>query len=111
MTAYVVAHVKFRDASRLKGEYVYVTARLEEQFGGRHIASGIHKQVEGDGLGTVTSILEFPSIEAVEAFWNHPEYQRVAAIRRAGSDSKIVIIDAAEVQGPFASVGRPEAST
>jgi len=53
----------------------------------------------------VTSVVEFPTIEAARAFWNHPEYQRVVSIRRAGSDCQVVLIDAAEVSGPFASKG------
>ena len=102
MPAYLIAHVKIHDTSWLKSEYVEVTAPLEGKYGGRHIASGRHEQVEGDDLGTVTSVIEFPSIDAARSFWNDAEYQRVVPIRRAGSDSYVVLIDAATVSGPFA---------
>jgi uncharacterized protein (DUF1330 family) len=103
MAAYLIGHVKFRDTSWLKSEYVEVTARLEKELGGRHVASGLHEQVEGGDLGTVTSVVEFPTIGAARVFWNHPDYQRVVGIRRAGSDCHVVLIDAATVEGPFAS--------
>ena len=79
-----------------------VAAALEERYGGVHVASGLHDQVEGDELGPVTSILQFPSLEAAQAFWNDPEYQRVAPLRRAGLESQVLIIEGAEVPAPFA---------
>ena len=103
IAAYLIAHVKFHDTSWLKSEYVDVTAKLEEEFGGIHVASGRHEHVEGSDVGTVTSVVQFPSIEAARAFWNHPDYQRVAAIRRAGSECQVVLLDAETVAGPFAS--------
>jgi uncharacterized protein (DUF1330 family) len=54
----------------------------------------------------VTSILQFPSLDAAEAFWNDPEYQRVAPIRRSGSDSHVIIIEGAETPAPFATSPR-----
>lgn len=107
MPAYLIAHVKMHDTAWLRSEYVEVTTRLEVEFGGRHVASGLHEQVEGDGFGTVTVIVEFPSIEAARNFWNHPDYQRVAAIRRAGSDCDVILLDAATVAGPFAATSTP----
>jgi uncharacterized protein (DUF1330 family) len=89
MPAYLVAHVKFRSTSWLKSEYATVTAELEAKHGAAHVASGPHEQVEGDEAGTVTSIIEFPTIEAARAYWNEPEYQRVAELRRAGSDCQV----------------------
>ena len=80
-----------------------VAAGLEAKYGGVHVASGRHDQVEGVELGPVTSILQFPTLAAAEAFWNDPEYQRVALLRRHGSESQVVIIEGAEVPAPFAT--------
>ena len=102
MVAYMVAHVKVHDTAWLESEYMSVAAALEERYGGVHVASGLHDQVEGDELGPVTSILQFPSLEAAQAFWHDPEYQRVVPLRRAGSESQVLIIEGAEVPAPFA---------
>jgi uncharacterized protein (DUF1330 family) len=61
------------------------------------VAAGRHEVVEGDDLGEWTSVVRFPTIEAARAFWNDPEYQRVAPIRRSGSRSHVVLIDGAEI--------------
>jgi uncharacterized protein (DUF1330 family) len=100
MAAYLVAHVKIHATSWLRSEYVDVTAPLEEKCGGVTFASGQHEQVGRDELGTITSVIQFPSIEAAQSFWNDPEYQRVAPIRRAGSDSHVVLIDASRDSRP-----------
>jgi len=54
-------------------------------------------QVEGPDLGTITAVLQFPSIDAARAFWNDPEYQPV------------VIIDGVETPAPLAQ--SPSATT
>ena len=102
MVAYMVAHVTVRDTAWLSSEYMDVAGALEAKYGGVHVASGLHEQVEGTALGPVTSILQFPTLDAAQAFWNDPEYQRVAPIRRSGSDSQVVIIEGAEEPAPFA---------
>ena len=102
MVAYMVAHLKINDTEWLESEYVTVAAAIEAKHGGVHIASGQHAQVEGDDLGVVTSILQFPTIEHAWAFWNDPEYQRVVPLRQAGSHTTVVIIDGAEAPAPFA---------
>ena len=103
MVAYMVAHVRIHDAGWLTSEYMDVAAALEAKYGGVHVASGAHQQVEGDELGPVTSILQFPTLEAAQSFWNDPEYQRVAPIRREGSATQVIIIEGADGPAPFAT--------
>lgn len=78
-----------------------MSAEVEATFGGVRIASRPHAQVEGADLGAVTSILQFPTIEDAWAFWNDPEYQRVAPLCRAGSNSSVVIVNGADDPAPF----------
>ena len=75
VVAYMVAHVRIHDPGWLESEYMSVAATLEAKYGGVHVASGRHDQVEGVELGPVTSILQFPTLAAAEAFWNDPEYR------------------------------------
>lgn len=103
----MVAHVKIHDAGWLTSENMEVAAAVETHYGGVHVASGLHEQVEGDDVGTVTSLLQLLNVEKARAFWNDPEYQRVAPIRRKGSDSYVVIIDGADSQLRWLGVDQP----
>lgn len=102
MVAYLIAHVKIHDRAWLTSEYMEVTAAVEAKYGGVHVALGPHEQVEGDDLGTVSSVVQFPDLEKARAFWSDPEYQRVAPLRREGSESYVVLIDGVDVPAPFA---------
>jgi uncharacterized protein (DUF1330 family) len=93
MAAYLVAHLRMIDPSWTESEYTALLPALVEKHGGVYIAGGAHQQVEGEPLGEWTSLVRFPSLEAAQAFWNDPEYQRVAPLRRSGSESQVVLID------------------
>jgi len=43
--------------------------------------------------------LQFPSQEAAEAFVNDPDYAEFAAARRAGSESRLQLIDDSDIAG------------
>ncbi|MFV1991769.1 MAG: DUF1330 domain-containing protein [Acidimicrobiales bacterium] len=47
---------------------------------------------EGNGAGTTTVILEFPSVEAAQNVFESEEYQAVVAERLAATDAKFAVI-------------------
>ncbi|EQB11808.1 DUF1330 domain-containing protein [Sphingobium lactosutens] len=58
----------------------------------RHASYGRVRSTEGEPVeGAV--ILEFPTFEAAEAWYDSPEYQAAMAHRRAGADYRTFIID------------------
>ena len=40
-----------------------------------------------------TVVLEFPSVAAVKAFWDSPEYQPLRAIRERAAKSNLVLVE------------------
>ena len=93
MAAYLVARMHVTDPSWFESDYTASLPALMERHGGEYLAAGAHETVEGPDIGEWTSVVRFPSIEAARAFWNDPDYQRVAPLRRSGSHSHVVLID------------------
>ena len=93
MSAYLVVHVRISDRAWLRSEYTSLMPSLMARHGGEYLARGEHQQVEGAGLGDISAIIRFPTLTAAQAFWNDPEYQRIAPLRRAGSEADVILID------------------
>ena len=72
--------------------------------GGKYLSrSGNITTVEGEGLDTTfVALIEFPSMEAVQAFANDPAYAKylqARQARQAGSISRLHVIDDTDVAG------------
>jgi TolB-like protein/uncharacterized protein (DUF1330 family) len=62
--------------------------------------SGNITTIEGEGLDTtLIALLEFPSMEALQAFADDPAYARYREARQAGSISRFHVIDDTDVAG------------
>ena len=62
--------------------------------------SGNITTVEGEESDTtVIALLQFPSMEAVQAFANDPAYAEYRQARQAGSISRLQVIDDTDVAG------------
>ncbi|RKQ71978.1 uncharacterized protein (DUF1330 family) [Litorimonas taeanensis] len=90
----VIAKIEDRDAF-IQG-YGKAAGALVEQHGGRYVLRGPGaKLLEGDfGDGASMVISEWPNREAVETFWNSPEYQAAKLLRETISKCQVLIIDA-----------------
>ena len=65
-----------------------------EKHGGRYVARGGAEVLEGDGKGLNTFvILEFPSVEAANAWYNDPEYAPMITLRQTGSEGDLVVLE------------------
>lgn len=90
----ILAKITDRDAF-IEG-YSKATAPLVEKHGGKYLmrAPG-GTLLEGDwGDGASVAISEWPSREAVQAFWDSPEYQKAKALRQDISKCQVLVIDA-----------------
>ena len=68
-----------------------------QAHGGRFLARGGHFDViEGDMPYQRVVVIEFPSREAFDGWYNSPEYQAVIPIRMGAADSLFVTVDAVE---------------
>ena len=85
MTAYMLVQGMITDDEQYD-RYRQAVMPLIETFGGRHVRGGTVELLEGQQNGRRTALFEFPSMEALHAFWNSPEYRPVKELRRGAAD-------------------------
>ena len=100
MTVYVIADIKVTDDGWIPG-YAASVHDIVHKHGGKYLSrSGNVKTLEGKPLDTTfIALLEFPSVEAVQAFATDPNYAPYAKARQAGSESRLQLIDDTDVAG------------
>ena len=100
MAVFVIADIKVTDDSWVPN-YVANVHPIVHKHGGKYLARSANiTTVEGEGLDTtLVALLRFPSMAAVEAFAADPDYAPYAKARRAGSVSRLHVIDDTDVAG------------
>ena len=85
MTAYFMVQSTINDEQRYQ-KYRDTVIPLIGKFGGRFVVKGGKAEaLEGHHDGRRMVMFEFPSMEAIHAFWNSPEYVPVKEIRRGAA--------------------------
>lgn len=91
MTAYLIADVEVIDQTAYEQYRQQVPATIAAH-GGRYLARGGATQVlEGSWSPKRCVIVEFPSMERLEAWWSSPEYAPLRAIRERAARSNLVV--------------------
>ena len=100
MTVYLIADVKITDDSWVP-EYTANVHDIVAKHGGKYLSrSGNITTIEGEGLDTtLIALIQFPSMEAVQAFAADPEYAPYGEARQKGSISRFHIIDDTDLAG------------
>ena len=80
MPAYMIVQMQISDPERFR-QYRDAVLPLIKKFEGKQIVRRDFEVLEGQDDGRRLAIFEFPTTEAVHAFWNSPEYKPVKAIR------------------------------
>jgi uncharacterized protein (DUF1330 family) len=89
---YLVARVAVHDEDRY-AEYAARTQAALEPFGGRFVVrGGRSKCVEGSWDFGRTVVIEFPSFEQAEAWYESDDYQRLIPIRQGASSGDFVLV-------------------
>jgi uncharacterized protein (DUF1330 family) len=108
MPVYLIADVTITDDSWVPN-YGANVHHIVHKHGGKYLArSGNITTMEGDEQGfTLVGIIEFPSMQAFDAFKSDPAYAPFGEARRAGSDSKFRVIDDTDIAGtiPYLTKG------
>ncbi len=92
MPAYVIFDIEIRDPARYQ-EFMAGVKPALEAAGARYLArGGAHKVYEGDWEPRRIVILDFPSVEAWETFYNGPTYQGLKSIRDECSSARLVSV-------------------
>ncbi len=93
MTAYIIAKINVTDMEQYK-KYTAVTPGIIEKFGGRFIVRGGEVvTLEGPEEDRRVVLLEFPSLEQAQAFYNSEEYQAAIKLRTGAATGSFIAVD------------------
>jgi len=93
VSAYAIFDVDIRDMNQYQ-EFMAGVKPAIEAAGGKYLArGGEHKVYEGDWSPRRIVIVEFPSMQAFESFYNGPIYQGLKPIRDACSSARLVSVN------------------
>lgn len=93
MAAYMILQITVSDRLRMR-QYAETVVPLIGKFGGRQIVRSAKVELlEGTHDGRALSIFEFPSVDAIHAFWTSPEYVPVKEMRRGAASLDIWVVD------------------
>ena len=108
MSVFLIADILVTDDAWIP-EYAANVHNLVEKHGGKYLSrSGNITTLEGETPdSTLIALLEFPSVEAVNAFANDPDYEPYGKARQAGSVSRFRMIDNTDIAGeiPYLPAG------
>ncbi len=92
---YWIAHVTVTNPQDY-AEYVRLDTPVVEEYGGRFIVRGGRSEAPEGPMKERHVVVEFPDYETALACYRSEAYQKAAAIRRANSESDIVIVEGTE---------------
>lgn len=97
MPGYLILHGEVTDPDGYE-EYKAKAQVMIAEHGGRYLSRGARAvPLEGEWLPRFV-VVEFPSYDAALAFYNPPEYQEVAEIRKRCSTSAVAIVEGLPTQ-------------
>ena len=93
MAAYVIGDIEVTDPAAFK-EYRNRVGATVEQYGGRFMVRGGRvNPKEGDWQPRLLVMLEFPSLEHAERWYNSPEYKPLIAIREEAARTQLLFAE------------------
>lgn len=99
MAAYLIADIEVTDPEGY-AEYRRTVGASIAAFGGRFLARGGRTEsLEGAWAPSRLVIVEFPSIERLEAWYRSPEYAPALALRQRSSVSSLVMTEGVPPSG------------
>jgi uncharacterized protein (DUF1330 family) len=96
----IVERVATTGAESIQEEYAKLAREILPKYGARYLArSQRNTLLEGDGPAPCClAILQFPSVDAARRWYDSPENQAAAKIRRSGAEFRIVAIEGLPIQ-------------
>jgi uncharacterized protein (DUF1330 family) len=91
----IVERLSTTGPETIQEQYGKVSRDIVARFGGRYLARSQHNiLLEGDsGTPCCIAILSFPSVEAAKNWFDSPENQHAAKIRRSGATFRIISVE------------------
>lgn len=95
MPAYLMLRAVVHNPEAYK-EYTRRTPEIIARFGGRFIVRGGQTvTLEGPPETRRVVVVEFPSLEQAQAFYNSAEYQAALPYRLKAADAEVILVDGA----------------
>lgn len=108
MANYLIAQVKVNDDSWIP-DYAAKVHDIVHRHNGKYLArSGNITTLEGEHSdANLVALIEFPTMDELQAFVADPDYAPFAAARQAGTDSNFIAIDSTDAAGtiPYLEAG------
>ncbi len=93
MTAFYIARVDITDQEAY-AEYARIAPGTVIAHGGKYrVRDGRTKTLEGKDNNARNVVIEFPSFDRAEAWYNSPEYQAIIPIRQKAGESDHFIVE------------------
>lgn len=92
MSAYFVVYLNVTDPDRFK-EYFKSVMPVIERRGGRLIAQGTPKIIEGTLLSKQAVVFEWPSRQEFLEYWCSNEYAEIKKLREGAAEFEAVVIE------------------
>jgi uncharacterized protein (DUF1330 family) len=91
----IVERLSTTGPESIQEQYGKVSREIVAKFGGRYLARSQHNELlEGDSSAPCCiAILSFPSVEAAKSWFDSPENQDAAKIRRSGATFRIISVE------------------
>ena len=91
--AYVLVQVDVTNAQQY-GDYTKLSPGIIEKFGGRFLARGGRTTtLEGSPARGRVVVVEFPSFDRAQQFYNSPEYQAAKKVRDGAATAQFILIE------------------
>jgi uncharacterized protein (DUF1330 family) len=92
MSAYLISEIDWHDPAKAQ-EYREKFGPPLEKYGGRTLCAGPPQVLQGDWNPARLVVLEFPSMEALRAWYGSAELAPVLKLRQEGASSKVVAVE------------------
>ena len=93
MSAYVIVEIEIHNRSLYK-EYTELTPSTIKAFNGRFVVrGGKTKVLEGDWNPKRIVVLEFPSADMANSWWNSKEYSSAREKRQQAASTRMIIVE------------------
>ena len=91
---YAIAHVTFTNREVFMSDYASKVGDTVAAYGGRFLVrAGEVSYSEGESLGDISVVIEFPDRELAHAWNNSEEYRSIVPVRLQNSVTNFIIND------------------
>ena len=93
MRGYIMAEVEITNPEGYR-EYAATVQATIEKYGGKFLSrGGKNTPLEGEWPQRRRVIIEFPSPEAAQKWYDSPEYEKPKALRKANSNGRLILLE------------------